>query len=62
MELTDRVLEELEERRVNLINGKINSIPSPFIRFREDFIGLEQGTYFGITSFTKGKVYINLNV
>ena len=63
MELSNRVLENLEERRMNLINGKINSIPSPFKRFREDFIGFEQGTYYGITSFTKGgKTQFTLNL
>ena len=62
MELSNRVLENLEERRMNLINGKINSIPSAFQRCREDFIGFEQGTYYGITSFTKGKIYINLSI
>lgn len=36
------------------MDGGINSIPSPFVRFRGDFLGWEQGTYYLVTSFTKG--------
>lgn len=54
MTLRERTMENLRKRRENLINGNINSIPSPFLRFSTDFIGLEQGTYYGITSYTKG--------
>ena len=43
--LINRVLDGLEERRKRVINGGINSIPSPFIRFSEDFLGVEQGKY-----------------
>lgn len=52
--LTERVIKHLEERRTKVINGGINSIPSPFARFREDFLGIEQGKYYVITSSTKG--------
>lgn len=54
MGLRERVLQYLEERRERIINGQVNSIPSPFIRFTDDFIGIEQSTYYTITSFTKG--------
>lgn len=54
MTLRERTMDNLRKRRENLINGNINSIPSPFVRFSNDFIGLEQGTYYGITSYTKG--------
>ena len=54
MSLSDRVMENLRKRRQNLLEGKINSIPSPFKRFSNDFIGIEQGTYYCITSYTKG--------
>lgn len=47
--LINRVLNGLEERRKKIINGGINSIPSPFIRFSEDFLGVEQGKYYVIT-------------
>ena len=56
MSLRERVQEELKKRRDRLLNGEINSIPTPFKRFKDDFIGIEQGTYFCITSFTKGKL------
>ena len=55
-ELIERVIKGLEERRNNIINGNINSIPSPFKRFMNDFIGIEQQTYYAVTSFTKGKL------
>lgn len=51
--LIDRVLDTLEKRRNKVINGGINSIPSPFIRFSEDFLGIEQGKYYCITGSTK---------
>jgi len=54
MTLRERVMETLKKRRQNLLDGNINSIPSPFKRFMTDFIGLEQSTYYGITSYTKG--------
>ena len=62
MNLRERTMDNLRKRRQNLIDGKINSIPSPFIRFSNDFIGLEQGTYYGITSYTKGKYLYYLNI
>ena len=54
MELYERVLKGLEERRNNLLEGGINSIPSPFTRFNDDFIGIEKATYYCVTSVTKG--------
>lgn len=51
--LINRVLNGLEERRKKVINGGINSIPSPFIRFSEDFLGVEQGKYYVVTGSTK---------
>lgn len=56
-DLIERALDNLEKRRQNILDGKINSLPPPFPRFANDFIGLEQGTFLGITSYTKGKVY-----
>ncbi len=49
-----RVIENIEERRKKLDEGGINSIPSPFERFSNDFIGVEQGKYYLITSSSKG--------
>ena len=54
MTLFKRSLESLIKKRNNLLNGSINSVPSPFSRFRSDFHGLEQGQYICITSFSKG--------
>ena len=52
--LVQRAIANLKKRRQNLLDGKINSIPSPFKRFSYDFIGLEQGCYYLITSYSKG--------
>ena len=52
--LKDRVLSNLQERRDRILNGKLNCIPSPFKRFRNDFIGIEQSCYYCITASTKG--------
>ena len=54
MSLKERTLSDLRRRRQNILDGKINSIPSPFPRFSEDFVGLEQSEYIAVTSFTKG--------
>ena len=54
MNLRERVLLNLSERRDRIINGYLNCIPSPFKRFSNDFIGIEQSCYYTITSFTKG--------
>ena len=54
MTLKERTLANLEERRERVLNGGINSIPTPFPRFENDFIGVEQSTYYAITASTKG--------
>lgn len=54
--LRERMVSNLKDRRQRLIDGNVNSIPSPFPRFSNDFIGIEQGTYYTVTSFTKGKL------
>ncbi len=59
--LVDRTLQQLEDRRMRIINGGVNCIPSPFKRFIEDFCGIEQDTYYCVTSFTKGKISLHLN-
>ena len=51
--LKDRVIQDLNERRERVLSGKINSIPSPFKRFRCAFPGIEQGKYYLITGGTK---------
>ena len=52
--LYDRTLLEIEEKRQRILDGGVNCIPSPFKRFKNDFCGIEQDTYYCITSFTKG--------
>lgn len=52
--LIERVLDNIKERREKVLKGGINSIPSPFKRFSNDFIGIEQGKYYVITSSSKG--------
>lgn len=54
MNLVNRTLEYLQDRRNKLLNGGINSIPSPFVRFRSEFVGIEQGKYYITTAATKG--------
>jgi hypothetical protein len=52
--LVTRTLNYLEKRRQNVLRGGINSIPSPFKRFDDDFIGFEQKMMYIVSSFTKG--------
>ena len=52
--LYERTLQEIEKKRQRIIDGGVNCIPSPFKRFANDFCGIEQDTYYCITSFTKG--------
>ena len=52
--LRDRVIQSLEERREKLFNNELNCIPSPFKRFSEDFVGIEQSCQIAVTSTTKG--------
>lgn len=53
MKIYERVLQSLKFRRENILNGNINCIPSPFKRFRDDFVGIEQGKYYLISGITK---------
>lgn len=62
MSLKERVLQNLEKRRERLLNGDINSIPSPFVRFKDDFVGVEQGRFYLVTAATKGNFVFNLNI
>lgn len=51
--MENRILRSLEERRQRVLEGNINSIPCPFKRFSEDFLGIEQGKYYLVTGGTK---------
>lgn len=52
--LVDRTITSLSKRREVLLEGGINSIPTPFKRFEEDLLGIEQSTYYCVTAATKG--------
>lgn len=43
----------LQQRRQNILEGKVNCIPSPFTSFRQDFVGIEQETYYCVTANQK---------
>lgn len=53
MELVERVLKYLHERRERNVAGKINCIPSPFRGFNSQFVGIEKGTYYLLTANQK---------
>lgn len=59
MQLHERVLQDLVDRRQRVLSGQINCIPSNFTRFRNTYVGLEQGKYTIVTASTKiGKTQI----
>ena len=58
MSKREEVYARIEQRRQRLIEGKVNSIPSPFVKFNNDFIGWEQGVFYLVTSFTKGEAVL----
>ena len=47
------VLENLKERRQNVLLGGVNCIPLPFERFKSEIPGIEQGQYVVITANAK---------
>jgi hypothetical protein len=53
MGLIDNALGYIKTRRQNLIDGKVNCIPSPFRSFWQDFVGIEQETYYCVTANQK---------
>lgn len=56
--ITD-VLNNLKERRENVLGGGVNCIPLPFKRFRSDFPGIEQGQYCIVSANQKtGKTQV----
>jgi hypothetical protein len=44
--LIDRTLKHIKARREKVLKGGVNCIPSPFKRFRKDFVGIEQKKYY----------------
>ena len=51
--MIDRIINNLKTRRERVLSGEVNCIPSSFARFREDFVGIEQGKYFLVSGQTK---------
>lgn len=51
--LFDRIYKDIERRRDRILSGKINCVPSPFQRFEEEWPGIEQRKYYGVTAQTK---------
>lgn len=58
MSLREETNQMLRARQQRILNGGVNTIPSPFERFSGDFLGWEQSTYYIVTSFTKGKLFM----
>ena len=52
--LIDNTLESIKRKRQRILDGGLDCIPSPFERFSDDFVGIEQSTYYVVTSLTKG--------
>lgn len=49
----DGVIDNLEVRRQNILNGGVNCIPFPFERFRSEVPGIEQGQYVLVSANQK---------
>lgn len=47
------VLNDLERRKQNVLNGGVNCIPLPFERFRSELPGIEQGQYVVVSASQK---------
>ena len=61
--MIDRIINNLKTRRERVLSGEINCIPSSFTRFREDFVGIEQGKFYLISGQTKSaKTQIATNI
>lgn len=52
-EILQRTIGRIKERKHRIESGEINCIPTPFRRFKRDFIGVEQGKYYLVTAATK---------
>lgn len=59
MNLINRVINNIKEARDRVLQGKVNCIPIPFPRFRAEFPGIQQKTYYLISGSAKsGKTQI----
>ena len=50
-----RIIEDIESKRQNRLNGQYNCIPWGFPRFEKESPGLEQGRYYLNTANSKVK-------
>jgi hypothetical protein len=53
MDLVERTIHTIEERKERIESGKINCIPTPLEKFKYDFPGTEQATYYLISGGAK---------
>lgn len=53
MELVERVLNYLQDRRERNLEGKANCIPTPLPGFTSEFVGIEKGKYYILTGNQK---------
>jgi hypothetical protein len=53
LKLFNRVYDDIKRRRDRIINGEVNCIPCSFGRFSEEWAGIEQGKFYGITGVSK---------
>lgn len=51
--MIDRIINNLKTRRERVLSGEVNCIPSSFTRFRDDFVGVEQGKFYLVSGQTK---------
>lgn len=59
MSLISRVVDNIKSNRDRVLGGLINCIPIPFPRFRQEFPGIQQKTYYLVSGATKaGKTQI----
>lgn len=55
---TEEVIDNLIQRRENLLSGGVNCIPLPFERFRSEVPGIEQGQYIVVSANQKVNAFV----
>lgn len=53
-ELKDRVLKKIRTGIKNIRSGNVNGIPTPFVRFKQDYPLMKKGVSICVTASTKG--------
>ena len=54
MDVVQEMMDLIYKNRERALKGGINCIPCPFVSFRKDFPGIEQGKYYLVSGATKG--------